>query len=812
MKHFDFNAIKNAGSCVDFVEQVLGEKVVGNRCAAVWRGGVRDSVRVEKDRFFDHVTQQGGGLVELCAISKFGGTGAAEIQKAQEFLGDWLHLDEVKLAAAPGKKNRFSELIAEGYVEKARYEYRDLGGKLIYFVCRMEHPTKRKEFIQGTPTHWGIAGVTPIPYNWKAVHESEWCCIVEGEKDVETLKKLGVPATTNSGGAKKWHHEFSEYLRGKRVIVLPDNDDVGREHAQLIARDLYGIAAEVKIVECSTLPKGDVTDYIEKENGTWDALKAKIDATAVFAPDLTEKGRAREANLTAFSNFELVEVETKRGTRGKNEEKIPRRLNEMIEDLHVRLMGAPYRVGEELFDRDHDTKKINYIYDAAGLFSWIARKTGQVVQWSKIEGCVTKQEFFEALKSEAKVFSAISFTPDYPVRADVYYTHPALPSPSKDNHVFWRFVDFFNPVDEINRSLLTAFIMAPIFYKPMAARPLWIIDSPNGQGSGKSAIPEMVAYLYGEDWNEGRPIDVSLYDLEKNYQEIVKRVISTTGRNARIMRLDNVTGTLRSTNLAMLVTTGSITGRATYGRGEENRPNNLTYVVTINGATVDTDIASRAYYIMVARPKMNPKWSDDIQEYIRENRLQIFADILDIIRNHVPFNTAPITRMPQFEVAILQAACQTEERYKDVLEYLTNKKEETNTDEELARRLEEEIRQHLASVPVLFGRPTINPETDRVFIRSYILEEWFKGEMWLGRKTPTEIIRGMAKTGMIARVDPVLMRWPSNTGKVFQRRSGIMWNYTQRENDVRVLGFTANMTEAQKVIHKSKAVVEIAGD
>ena len=714
MKHFDFNEIKAAGSCVEFVEQILGEKVDTNRCAAVWRGGQRDSVRIEKDRWYDHVTQQGGGLVELCAVAKFGGTGAAEIQKAQEFLGEWLHLTETKFAPAPEKKkNRHDELIAEGYIEKARYEYKDLAGKLIYFVCRMEHPTKRKEFVQGTPTHWGINGVTPSPYNWQAVHESEWCCVVEGEKDVETLRKLGVPATTNSGGAKKWQHEFSEYLRGKNVVILPDNDSVGEQHAQMVAKDLYGIAASVKIVQCSTLPKGDVTDYIEKENGTWEALRTKIDATPVYSPDLTAKGRAKEANLEPFANFDLVETETRRGKSG-GVEKVPRRLNDLIADLHVRLMGAPYRVGEELFDRDHETQKINYIYDASDLFSWIARKTGQVVQWSKIEGCVTKAEFFAALKSEAESFSAISFTPDYPMRSDVYYTHPALPSPSKNNAVFWRFVDFFNPVDEINRSLLTAFIMAPIFYKPMAARPLWIIDSPNGQGSGKSAIPEMVAFLYGEDWDEGRPIDVSLYDLEKNYQEIVKRIISTKGRNARILRLDNVTGTLRSANLAMLVTAGSITGRATYGRGEENRPNNLTYVVTINGATVDTDIASRSYYIMVAKPKMTPKWGDAVQDYIKENRLQIFADILDIIRNHQPFAAPPVTRVPQFEVTILQAACQTEEQYLKVMQFLTNKKEETNQDEELARRIEEEITQKLKNVDPLFGHPAIDPATDRV--------------------------------------------------------------------------------------------------
>ena len=146
------------------------------------------------------------------------------------------------------------------------------------------------------------------------------------------------------------------------------------------------------------------------------------------------------------------------------------------------------------------------------------------------------------------------------------------------------------------------------------------------------------------------------------------------------------------------------------------------------------------------------------------------------------------------------------------MEFLTNKKEETNTDEELARRIEEEITQKLANTKALFGYPDINPQTDRIFIRSYVLEEWFSGETWIGRKTPSEIIRGMAKTGMIDQVDPVLMRWPAHSGKQFQRRSGIMWNYKQRNNDVRVLGFTA-ATDAQKGNSKSnKVVVEIAGD
>ena len=799
MKHYNFKEIKAAGSCAAFAENVLGCRIVDNRTVATWRNGERDSVVIDHEKWFDHATQEGGGIIELCAVAKFGGLGAAEIQLAQEFLGDWLGLTEVRLRKSSGGRNRHDELIEEGYTEKARYEYIDLNGRLLYFVCRMEHPTRKKEFVQGTPDHWGISDVTPIPYNWSAVHASPWAVIVEGEKDVETLKAIGVPATTNSGGAKKWKPEFAEYFRGKKIIILPDNDEVGLEHAEMIARDLHGIASGIRIVRCSKLPKGDVTDFFQLEGGTWDALSAMIAAAPEYElREYSPVEMAKEANKKPFRNYDQETFTDASGRQKRSVDKTPRQINRVIEDLHVRLLGAPFRVGEEMFDQDRDTGKINYIYNTSDLFSWIQRKTNNIVEWCRNDGCCTKEEFFSSLKSEATQYSAISFVPDYPSRDDVFYTHPPMPAPSENHSVFWKFVDFFNPVDDISKSLLTAFIMAPIFYKPMVARPLWIIDSPNGQGSGKSKIPEMVATLYGENVLEGQPIDVSLYDMERNYNEVVKRIISTRGRNARILRLDNVTGTLHSSNLAMLVTAGSITGRASYGRGEESRPNNLTYVVTVNGATVDTDIASRAYYIMVAKPKMNPHWTSDVIGYIERNRMQIFADIIDIISKHQVYDIQPSTRMPQFETAILQAACGSPEQYQRVIDFLISKKEETNTDEELARRIEEEISQRILATKTSFGKEAINPKTDRVFIRSHALEHWFRNETWLDKKHPAEIIRGMAKTGMLPQVDPVITRFPHHDKDRLKRRSGIMWNYKAKGEETRVIG-----------TDKEKAIIEI---
>ena len=61
--------------------------------------------------------------------------------------------------------------------------------------------------------------------------------------------------------------------------------------------------------------------------------------------------------------------------------------------------------------------------------------------------------------------------------------------------------------------------------------------------------------------------------------------------------MDNMTESFMGANLADLITCASITGRASYGRGEESRANDLTWIATMNGGTVDTDMATRPYKI-----------------------------------------------------------------------------------------------------------------------------------------------------------------------------------------------------------------------
>ena len=76
-----------------------------------------------------------------------------------------------------------------------------------------------------------MEGVERLPYRLPellASPASVW--IVEGEKDVETLRAIGQVATCNPGGAGKWLPAFSEYLKGKHVYFAADNDELGQKH------------------------------------------------------------------------------------------------------------------------------------------------------------------------------------------------------------------------------------------------------------------------------------------------------------------------------------------------------------------------------------------------------------------------------------------------------------------------------------------------------------------------------------------------------------------------------------------------------
>jgi 5S rRNA maturation endonuclease (ribonuclease M5) len=99
-----------------------------------------------------------------------------------------------------------------------------------------------------------------LPRVLEAVKRGEDVMVVEGERDVHELERLGVVATCNPGGAGKWRDEFTETLRGAKVTVVADRDEPGRKHARRVAESLRGVAAHVSVVEPRT--GNDIADHL----------------------------------------------------------------------------------------------------------------------------------------------------------------------------------------------------------------------------------------------------------------------------------------------------------------------------------------------------------------------------------------------------------------------------------------------------------------------------------------------------------------------------------------------------------------------
>lgn len=147
----------------------------------------------------------------------------------------------------------------------AEYVYTDEAGRPLFRVTRHEPKT----FRQWRPDGKGgwIKGLAPdtriVPYRLREVVEAPIVFIVEGEKDVETLRSQGFVATCNPGGAGKWKPEYAEYFRGKTCVVIPDTDRVGRLHGAAIVHSLEPVAAQVIIVDLRPDGAKDVDEWFE---------------------------------------------------------------------------------------------------------------------------------------------------------------------------------------------------------------------------------------------------------------------------------------------------------------------------------------------------------------------------------------------------------------------------------------------------------------------------------------------------------------------------------------------------------------------
>ena len=178
-------------------------------------------------------------------------------------------------------------------LENETYNYSNVDGEPLYRVKRYVKDDKKcfcQEQYKDGQYIKGMDGVSRVLYKLPDIAAAGLennIYIVEGEKDADTLAKMGFVATCNTCGAGKWRDDYNQYLIGKQCIILPDNDPPGRDHAEQVARSLYNSGIICKVLQLPNLPdKGDVSDWIE-QGGNMATLVAIAAKCTPWKPEQT---------------------------------------------------------------------------------------------------------------------------------------------------------------------------------------------------------------------------------------------------------------------------------------------------------------------------------------------------------------------------------------------------------------------------------------------------------------------------------------------------------------------------------------------
>lgn len=203
------------------------------------------------------------------------------------------------------------------------YDYHDENGVFLYQTVKTHDPKTfryRRWDSSKAQWIWSLEGVRRVLYNLEDVIASEYVFVVEGEKDVETLKAQGFVATTCPCGSNSWNEGYNQYFKDKLVYIIPDNDTAGIKFAKTVACGVYQYANMVKIIQITDNPKGDITDWFNDGNDA--SLLSEIcfyqkpllnDDIISFMKDLEKPKRTKPSVKIERNPLIVNEIEIARG-------------------------------------------------------------------------------------------------------------------------------------------------------------------------------------------------------------------------------------------------------------------------------------------------------------------------------------------------------------------------------------------------------------------------------------------------------------------------------------------------------------------
>lgn len=513
---------------------------------------------------------------------------------------------------------------------------------------------------------------------------------------------------------------------GKVVIAVGDADEPGQRGLVRFADAVQDLPARVFVAQlpypiCETHGKdlrdwiGDGGNYNQLQRLLRDWSKVRSAAADVFSVAGSGGGPSDRLRLT---NYALIEAADKPKFEPKPMQLICGELSEMAG-------GWPRRVDDRLFV--HDANEIVWLNKAAALFGWFGLRSGGNVDFVREGGVFTKEEVFQALQQSVTSYKSVEHAPHEPPMEGHYYTCGAYPE-GNGERLNW-LLDRFSPATEVDRHLILL-LLATIFWGGAGgSRPAFMITA-NGRGAGKTTLAMIAAEL------AGGVVDIS---QREDVTKIKERLLTAEGKDKRLVLVDNIKATRLSwAELEALITCQVISGRELY-RSESQRPNNLVWVLTMNGVGLSKDIAQRVVVIRLVRPEYAGTWSEDTLAFVREHRREIISDLIAFLRG--PRDPLPMhSRWADWESQVLARLPLAADAQSVVLE----RQGEYDVDADEASQVEDYFRERLE-----FYR--YDPSADVVFVPSRVANRWFveaSGDR-VNRTKSTQALKGWIEEGAI---------------------------------------------------------------
>lgn len=210
----------------------------------------------------DFATGEGGDIFDLWKSARGCASFRETLKDASEYTGATINTPR----RTPTRKQPKG---GEAWgVPSAVYKYHDANGSLIAEIERYDWQVEGE--ARKTFRPWDVARRKythpenrPL-YNLPNIIRAPEIVVVEGEKCADALIAQNIDATTAMGGSNA-PLEKTDWtpLRGRKIIIWPDNDDTGKAYAERLKAHLEAqgaLAVTVLSVPASRPPKWDAAD------------------------------------------------------------------------------------------------------------------------------------------------------------------------------------------------------------------------------------------------------------------------------------------------------------------------------------------------------------------------------------------------------------------------------------------------------------------------------------------------------------------------------------------------------------------------